>query len=319
MTKLEVIKNVISQSGRHGMLVLSKHSPEIAMGVGILGFVGTTVLACRATMDAHHILGVKSHMKDIYDYTHEIGYILNANNEKIEYTEEDYERDIIKITAATGIDLFRLYLPALLLGAFSIGMLIKSNSILNKRNASLLAAYKAVDGAYKEYRKRVKENLGEEVDDYFARIGERPKKEFKVTMKDPETGEEKDFELTEEEEKGIDVSASPYAKVFDASSPQWRNSNDANLYFLRAQQTAANLDLTTKGHVFLNEVYDMLGIPRTKAGAIVGWIKNGSGDGVVDFGVFSTTSSVNDDFLNGYNRERIFLDFNVDGVIYDLI
>ena len=90
-----------------------------------------------------------------------------------------------------------------------------------------------------------------------------------------------------------------------------------NLFFLKAQQTNANVQLTVRGHVFLNEVYDMLGLPRTAAGAIVGWVR-GNGDDVIDFGIWDN-NDINSDFVNGYNRSKILLDFNVDGVIYDII
>ena len=71
------------------------------------------------------------------------------------------------------------------------------------------------------------------------------------------------------------------------------------------------------------DVYDMLGIPRTKAGQIVGWLyrpedPNYKGDNHVDFGIYDYTKEINRDFVNGYER-TILLDFNVDGPIYDLI
>ena len=91
--------------------------------------------------------------------------------------------------------------------------------------------------------------------------------------------------------------------------------------FLRAQQQYANDKLIAQGHLFLNEVYDMLGLPRTKAGAIVGWVyddNNAVGDNFVDFGIYDVHRETARDFVNGYERS-ILLDFNVDGVIYDLI
>ena len=91
--------------------------------------------------------------------------------------------------------------------------------------------------------------------------------------------------------------------------------------FLRRQQDYANEKLRSKGHLFLNEVYDMLGIHRTKAGNVVGWIydeKNPVGDNYVDFGIYDIHKEQNRDFVNGIERS-ILLDFNVDGPILDLI
>ena len=61
----------------------------------------------------------------------------------------------------------------------------------------------------------------------------------------------------------------------------------------------------------------MLGIPRSQAGAVVGWVL-GEGDDYIDFGMFDGNNMATRDFVNGYERS-ILLDFNVDGVIYDLI
>ena len=91
--------------------------------------------------------------------------------------------------------------------------------------------------------------------------------------------------------------------------------------FLKQQQSYANDLLKSRGHLFLNEVYDLLGIQRTKAGNIVGWIydeKNPVGDNFVDFGIYDINRPKNRDFVNGYER-TIILDFNVDGDILSLM
>ena len=114
---------------------------------------------------------------------------------------------------------------------------------------------------------------------------------------------------------------SEYAKFFDEGCPDWQKDPEFNLMYLRKQQEWANECLRNKGHLFLNEVYDMLGIPRTQAGQVVGWIfdeKNPNGDNFVDFGIYDVTSERKRAFVNGFER-CILLDFNVDGVIYDMI
>jgi hypothetical protein len=64
----------------------------------------------------------------------------------------------------------------------------------------------------------------------------------------------------------------------------------------------------------------MLGIDRSKAGSVVGWVitKEGTGDNFIDFGVFDGDNPRARDFVNG-REGSILLDFNVDGVIYDKI
>ena len=110
---------------------------------------------------------------------------------------------------------------------------------------------------------------------------------------------------------------SQYARFFDESCINWSKTPEYNLMFLNGQQNFANDLLNARGHVFLNEVYDMLGIPRSQAGAVVGWVK-GVGDDYIDFGIFEGKTAAARAFVNGAER-NILIDFNVDGVIYDLI
>lgn len=120
---------------------------------------------------------------------------------------------------------------------------------------------------------------------------------------------------TKKETKGT---VSEYARFFDASCMRWTKDSEFNLTFLKQQEHYANERLRIKGHLFLNEVYDMLDITRTKAGQVVGWIydeKNPIGDNRVDFGI---NDDRNKDFVNG-NENTILLDFNVDGNILDLL
>jgi hypothetical protein len=89
------------------------------------------------------------------------------------------------------------------------------------------------------------------------------------------------------------------------------------------QQNFANDRLRAKGHLLLNDVYDSLGLPRTAAGCVVGWVKGGNGqttagDGYVDFGLFDPETQEIRDFFRGDNG-ALWLDFNVDGEVYKLI
>lgn len=113
-------------------------------------------------------------------------------------------------------------------------------------------------------------------------------------------------------------SVSPYARWFNETCIAWTKYPEQNHHFLLHQQSYANEKLKARGYLFLNEVYDMLGIPRTSAGQLVGWTydnENPIGDNFVDFGLFNTR---NENFVNGY-EESVLLDFNVDGMILDRI
>lgn len=112
---------------------------------------------------------------------------------------------------------------------------------------------------------------------------------------------------------------SRYARWFDDSNPEWDKNHEFNLIHLTTVQSRANEQLARKGHLFLNEVYDMLNMPRSSYGQLVGWVYGAEGkDGFVDFGIYSSNNQSKRDFINGI-EPFILLDFNVDGVVYDMI
>lgn len=292
-------------------LKFKKHSPEIMVATGVVGVVTSTVMACKATTKIDKVLSEsKEHVEKTKDYVEEHGF-----TEK--YTEEDYKKDLTIMYAQRGLKIARLYAPAVMLGAVSIVTILSGHNILRKRNAALAAAYATVDKGFREYRGRVIERFGEELD-----------KELKYNIKSKELDEIKVNKKTGKEEvvkKSVHVvnpnEYSDYARFFDDGCTGWTKDPEFNLMFLKDQQRYADDRLKSKGSLFLNEVYDMLGIPRTKAGACVGWIydeKNPVGDNFVDFGIYDLYNEKGHDFVNGYER-TILLDFNVDGNILDLI
>ena len=295
-------------------LILKKNSPKILMGVGIAGSVVSTVLACKATLK----------VKDILDEKNEtVEQIHNCvEDETVDYNEEDKKKDLTILYAQTGVKLAKLYLPSIALGALSIASIVSGYKILNKRNVALAAAYTVVDKGFKNYRKNVVERFGEEVDRELRHNIKAKQIEEKYIDKDgnEKTRKKKVYEITEDKKPGEGISE--YAKFFDEwNTDEHSKDPEYNLMFLRKQQDYANEVLKHQGYLFLNEVYDMLGIPRTQAGQVVGWIydeNNPTGDNYVDFGIYDLHDQQKRDFVNGLER-NILLDFNVDGVIYDKI
>ena len=288
---------------------VKKHSPEILMVAGIAGTIVGTVLACKATTKVSEIIEEKN--KNVED----VHTCLEDNSK--EYTEEDSKKDLTIIYAQTGVKLFKLYAPAIGVMALSFASIIAGHKVLKKRNIAIAAAYAAIDKGFKQYRKNVIEEFGEGVDKQM-RFGLKSKE---IKKKD------KDGKTVKETEYYIDPDANPldniseYARFFDASSENFAKDPEYNMMFLRRQQDYANEMLKARGHLFLNEVYDLLDIPRSKAGQVVGWVydKNGNtkGDNYVDFGLYRNDQGTRR-FVNGLEY-NILLDFNVDGVIYDLI
>lgn len=294
---LETIKATVTSNVSRQLLKTQKNAPTILFVGGVVGVVGTAVLASRATLQLEGVL----------DEGEELMKKSKSIKSK-DYTEEDRNRDQLIIKTNTALNIAKLYAPSIALGAVSIAALTRSHVILTRRNASLMAAYSALDKGFNEYRSRVREELGEDKDLEF-----RHGKEERTETFDSDDGSTKTVTSV-----GPNRVPSVYAKYFDDGSTSWSRNPDYNRFFLNSQQNYFNDMLRSRGHVFLNEVYDHLGLPRTKAGAIVGWVLSKDGDNFIDFGVYDHNSDRARAFVNG-NEGSILLDFNVDGVIYDLL
>lgn len=333
MNKTEIM-NSITRTFYKANFQLKKHSPEILVVSGVIGMTASAVLACKATTKAGTIIeetknsmhdlhlvsiaaGIESKNKDAF--THEDIEKINLLKKREDvksYTTDDLKKDTTITYAQTAVKFIKLYGPAVVLGIASITSILAGHNIIRKRNVALAAAYATVDKSFKQYRSHVVERFGEELD-----------KELRYNIK------AKEIEKTVTDEKGkekkvkevINVADDPnkysdFARIFDEYCVGWSKDPESNLVFLKQQQNWANEKLQSKGYLFLNEVYEMLGFPITKAGASVGWIydKNDPvGDNFVDFGIYNMNSQKAHDFVNGYERS-IILDFNVDGPIIDM-
>lgn len=300
--KTEILKSVSGVMNKT-VMKLKKHSPEILVVTGIVGVVASAVLACKSTTKVGAILEDTKETLDVIHNGIETGAINNQ-----EYTIEDGKKDTAIVYVQTGIKFAKLYAPSVILGVLSITSILASNNILRKRNVALGVAYAAIDKSFKEYRSRVVERFGEEVDKEL-KYNIKAKK-FEEIEVDSETGKEKKVKKT------VQVAdpnlQSDYACYFDERSRNYETNNDYNMMFLKAQEAFANDKLKVRGHLFLNEVYDDLDLPRTPAGQIVGWTADGP-DGYVNFRIVEVERETED----GRHEPALLLDFNVEGNIWD--
>lgn len=299
---LTTIKNAVSSKAARQILVGQKHSPTILFAGGVVGVVATVVLASRATLNLDAVLDqTQKNLVKAYDL-HESGHK--------DYSDKDFQQDKAVIYVRGAVRVAKLYWPAVTVGIVSVAALSGSHVILTKRNVGLTAAYAALDKGFDEYRARVLEEVGEDKEREF-RYGS----ETHEVLSETKSGEQKVKQVKRVGPNG----ASIYARYFDEYSRNWVRQADYNRIFIDCQQSWANDRLRARGHVFLNEVYDSLGLERTNAGAVVGWLmtKDGVGDNYIDFGVFDNTQGARD-FVNG-REGSILLDFNVDGTIWDKI
>lgn len=312
MKKTELMNNLSRNFHKVGF-ALKKHSPEILVVAGVVGTVTSAVMACKATTK---LSGIMEKAKNDVDIIHECVENPDILPKGEIYTEEDSKKDLAIVYAKTGVELIKLYGPSVALGTLSLFCIVKSNDILRKRNVALAAAYATIDKGFKEYRGRVIERFGKDLDrELKYNIKAR---EIEETVVD-ENGEEKKVKKTVEV---ADINEpSTYARFFDESCAGWEKDAEFNLLFLKQMQAHANDQLKARGHLFLNEVYDMLDIPRTKEGNVVGWIYDEdcpNGDNYVDFGIYDLYNEKKRDFVNGYERS-VLLDFNVDGNIWKFL
>ena len=309
--KVKEIINSVSYNAHRIGFKIKKASPEIMVVAGVVGVVTSTVMACKATTKVNDILEeTRKQVDDVHN-------VLDSDVvSEDEYNNDDAKKDLAIIYTQTGVKLIKLYAPSVIVGALSITGILASHKILKKRNVALTAAYATIDRSFKEYRGRVVERFGKELDRELRYNIKAQEIEEKTVDKDGnETIEKKTISV-------VDPNMySDYARIFDNGSMGWTKDPEYNLMFLKLQQNQANDRLKAQGYLFLNDVYDMLGIPRTKAGQIVGWIydeENPVGDNFVDFGIYDIYNEKACDFVNGRERS-IVLDFNVDGNILDMI
>lgn len=290
---MKYIPNGLTRQFSRQVLVAQKHSPTLLFAAGVTGVVASAVLACRATLKLEELLAETEDALNVA-----------KNLEHDKYSDKDRQKDIAYVYVRTAVKVSKLYGPAIILGTASISALVGSHHILSKRNAALTAAYATLQKGFDEYRQRVIDEFGED-------------KEHELRYQIKEV-EQKDKDGKKEIKLKATAGSSIYARFFDTNNQNWNPNSEYNLIFLRAQQNYLNDKLRARGHVFLNEVYDNLGMDHSSEGAVVGWLWEADGDNYIDFGVFGDTACDSFyDFVTGH--EGIWLDFNVDGVIYDKI
>ena len=290
---------------------IKKHSPEILAVVGVAGIVTSTVLACKATTKVSTIV---DETKNSVDTIHDALENHRCTPDGEEYTQEDANKDLAIVYTQTALKFAKLYGPAVITGVASIACMIGSNRILRKRNVALAAAFATVDRSFKEYRGRLIDRFGQELDREL-RFNIKTK-EIEETVVD-ENGNE--TVVTRTIEVADPNAYSMYSVVFCEGSTGWTRNPELNKLFLIQQQNHANDRLRLNHIVTLNEVYEMLGVPKTAYGQIAGWVytEDGSaGNNYIDFGIFDTNNPKACDFVNGHERS-IILDFNCIGNVLE--
>lgn len=285
----------VSRSVGRTMLKTQKNAPSILFVSGVVGVVATAVLTAKATLRVEEVLDDAQAKKEKFALARDNE---SAMTDGRTYDEKDYEHDMFVLSVQTAGRLGKLYGPAIAVGVLSIAALTKSHNMLNRRNAAVAAAYAAVEKSYSDYRRRVVDELGENKDREF-RYGVEESTEVEETTNGPK----------KVKKKGPKETNGVASRFFGPENPNWVNVPEHNLLFLRNIQGWANDRLRVQGHLFLNDVFDDLGMDRTGPGSEIGWLY---GEDVrVDFGVWADNNLDKfHDFATG-REDCILLEFNV--------
>jgi hypothetical protein len=282
--------NALTRGLGRTKLFLGKNSPEILLAVGIVAGLTGAYFAAKVTEAA------RQEVEATKDQAQEV----MAKTQSDEYTETDQQQELGMVVIKGGLRVAKLYAPAIGFGVLSITALLTSHGIMNRRLATLSTAYSVAVESLAAYRNSIIEEYGED-GDVVARQ-----------------------DLVREDDEVVSSETRPniYGAYFDEDSREFRDDYEHNLFFLQSQERYANEKLKWQGHLFLNEVYDALGLPRTSIGSLVGWKykhdPKKNNDGYVSFDILNLYNEPNRDDLRGSNP-RFLLDFNVDGEIYKLI
>lgn len=259
-----MLKKKILGLGAKLMFTLSKNSPEILLGIGIASVVAGTVIACKQTLEVSPILEeYQRGMSDIKDLREGSGKIamdpgLPEGTLNPEYDEKTEAHDKFVVTATCVGKLALHYaLPAALLAA-GVGVIIASHNIMAARYATICSAYSAL----------------------AASTGN-------VTAVDDAEGggmhvvRENDKALVDY--RGFALPSPTSAYIGEDNFIYKRGYPEAFLFDLKRIQDEMQAKLDYEGHLFLNTVFERLGLPDTDTGAVVGW--SSEGGGIVNFGV----------------------------------
>jgi hypothetical protein len=300
LSVINSLKNV--KSVGRAAAVAQKYSPQILTYVGVAGVVTAAVLGAKATLK----------LEDVVDKTKaglDDAHAANAERAKADpegYSRVEHKKDVTRVYMSTAKDLTKLYALPISLGVVSISCIIGGQGIQYKRTVASVAAYKTLEESFDKYRQRVVADLGMDKDEEYRRG-------YTTSEGTDENGEPTiviDGNLHD---------LSDYTTFFDASNHNWKTTSpEYNLMFVKSHETFANQLLNARGHVFLNDVYDSLGMPRTQVGSIVGWVLGPDGDNAIDFRIQDMQSKSARVFGTD-DVDAILLDFNVDGIVWDKI
>ena len=247
---------------------VSKHSPLILTGLGIVGLGATAYYAYKSRDKINEIV---SNVEDKQQDAEMLSYYKTQNKDELTVTEQaDLTR--LRIAEKAGdLDIDKaLYIRDLAaavalpitLGVLSATAIGGSYLIQNRRIAGLAGALATSTAEHKYLRDRMEKKYGKEEVERLETVEE---KEVKYT-------DAKGKEKTKKVEVQAQTPANSMSGRWFADSTEYTaDDHQYNLDFLRSVQRKLDTKIFQRGYLRFNEVMDALGLDRIKSGEEFGW------------------------------------------------
>lgn len=292
---MNLVPKSLSRMTHRSLLKINASSPTILVVAGVVGLGATAVMAAKATRKIDPVLDEHKQTRS------EIGYSIQT---------KEQQRELVKLYAHTTFELTKIYGPTIFVGTTSAIAVLGGHKILRTRHAAALSAYSGLMEQFTAYRRRIVQTLGAEMeqDIFDGAHGEYEE--------DPDHPGEYKLKSKWDGSNNPDSYLRPW---FDEANVNWSRNPENTYMFLKGVQNHANRMLEIRGHVFLNDVFDWLNMPRQPEAVVAGWLRdNPDGDKFIDFGFMSSNDPHTVAFRNQVER-TVRLNFNIDGPIWDKI
>lgn len=246
----------IKQLAKMTEKTLVDNSPLIMTALGVAGTLTTAYLTGKASFKAADII---------------------RREEEVEAGGTLYTREKIELV-------WKMYIPALGVGAGTIACIVLANRIGTRRAAAMAAAYTITEKAFTEYREKVVEHMGKQ-------------KEQKV--RDEIAQEHTNRAM---EKSPVIITGTGESLCLDKwTGRMWPSTMES----LKKAQNDINYQILNEGFASLNEFYSKVGLDHIPTGEEVGW---NSDKGLMEL-TFSTTIAQDRD---GAEKPCLVMEFYVE-------
>lgn len=249
-------------------LALIKHAPTLLVAGGTTMLVAATGVAVKKSFTYMD--------EDLVPYITEAA-VIEADEEK---DEETKKADLTKAQKKFLVRTAKRYAPALGLMVAGVACIAAGHTMQMKRLAGLGAALALAEADKK---------------DLLAELNDEVPEPRTETV-DGKT------EVVRTQQAGHLLPSEDFRnRVFGPENKNWDPSPIVSRNFLDAVERHMNDKLRWQGHLFLNEVYSALGMPKTRLGAVMGWSRKADPDAVVLFSALEDQTG----FADGETDEEL--------------